>query len=310
MVKQNSSKRKVVGVLYAAALVIGFVLLGGTAEAALPEPYGVNQVASCVAPVISNFTPYIYDGELHSFEYTVNGSESPLVVAVVGERGIEYRYSTQRKGNGASRVHVDVPGWYGFTGEMRVVVSVLTGADAHCWSAAEFHVKLAGPTKVPTDTTKETLEVPTPPKNVIVIDSAPLSGEHAGSVAVVPKDKDQSVKSKEESLTRSMVATIGSFFGSKVSKDECKTLPRTAWIALAIVCLVAILIVIDRLPYLLKGNGVKFAIVLLAVFVVMLGIWFIFDRCRSYRWFPIVVTVLTLLTLITPTALDTKKLRK
>ncbi len=315
--KHISIAQKVANVLYAAVFVFGLFVFTGITEAALPEPYAVNPTPTCVSPKIQNFTPYIYDGELHSFEYTVSGSENPLVVAtVVGERGIEYRYTTQRRGEGLSRVHVDVPGWYGFSGDTRIVASVATGADAHCWSVAEFRVKLSGPTKsaatvtaitpVATPTVKPRTETPPSPKGVRILDNTTSAGTPPAPTA--PKDSEEPISS-DASLTREMITSISAFFGAGASKNQCRDLPQSAWIALLIAIIVALLVVIDRLPYLLKGNGVQFAISHLIVFVVALTLWFIFDGCRSHRWFPIAVTVLVLLTLLTPTALDVKRVR-
>ena len=64
---------------------------------------------------------------------------------------------------------------------------------------------------------------------------------------------------------------------------------------------------IDSLAFLLSGNGVRFAVTLLAMFLAMLALWFLFDGCRHFRWFPIIITLLTLGTLITPTTLEGRK---
>ncbi len=315
--KHISIAQKVANVLYAAVFVFGLLVFTGITEAALPEPYAINPTPACATPKIQDFTPYIYDGELHSFEYTVMGSENPLVVAtVVGERGIEYRYTTQRRLDGSSRVHVDVPGWYGFSGDTRIVVSVATGADARCWGVAEFRVKLDGPTKSAAPITataqvapppaKPRAETPPPPKDVSVLDNTVPAG--TPSTPTTPTDSEEKISS-DASLTRAMITSISAFFGANASKNQCRDLPQSAWIALLVAVVVALLIVIDRLPYLLKGNGVQFAVSLLFVFVVALALWFVFDGCRSHRWFPIAVTVLILLTLLTPTALDAKRAR-
>lgn len=306
------------GVLYAAILLASFLVVG-SAEATTTNSPSNSQWAttsSCTKPSIQGFTAYIYEGELNSFEYTVVGCDHPLVSATVAGRVIENRYATFKSVQaGITRVHVDVPSWYGFSGDTSIVIAALTGPKIDCFAQSEFHVKLAE--YVSQDSIAQVVEppvmpvveminpiskTPEPPTKVGIIEG--------GSTDVVAEDGTQKEdqKSDNEGLTRKMVASISAFLGSNVEKGTCKTMPTSGWIALAIICVVAILIVVDRLPYLLSGNGVKFAVVLLIIFLVMLGLWFIFDQCRSQRWFPIVVTLLTLGTLITPTALDTKKM--
>ena len=82
------------------------------------------------------------------------------------------------------------------------------------------------------------------------------------------------------------------------------------WIFLTLICIVAVFVIVDSLPYLLAGNGTRFAITLLVIFLAMLTLWFMFDRCRDHRWFPIAVTLLTLGTLVMPTPLDRKGRKK
>lgn len=294
-------------VLYASILLASFLIVG-SAEATSNSSWATP--SSCTKPTIQSFTAYIYEGELNSFEYTVVGCDQPLVSATVAGRIIENRYATfKRIQAGVTRVHVDVPNWYGFSGDTSITVSALSGANLRCWAQVEFHVKLKEKEMVSENVIEKSVTTTYAPEPIEKTPEAPTK------VNIVKDGSKENTAIREggsdsEGLTQKMVASINAFLGSNDGKGTCKTLPVSGWIALAIICVVAILIVVDRLPYLLSGNGVKFAVVLLIIFLVMLGLWFIFDQCRSQRWFPIVVTLLTLATLIAPTVLAPKKMSR
>lgn len=87
------------------------------------------------------------------------------------------------------------------------------------------------------------------------------------------------------------------------NENTCSTWPATAWVALLIVQLVLALITIDMLGALLTGNGWRFTTALFIPFAGLLSLWFVFDACRTFQWFPILVTLITLVTLFAPALL-------
>ena len=71
-------------------------------------PVGGN---ACAPVSATNFTSYIYDGALHSFEFTL---PDPSYVALIGSAGntpISFQTMTRRTDTitGSLRVHVDIP---------------------------------------------------------------------------------------------------------------------------------------------------------------------------------------------------------
>ncbi len=84
---------------------------------------------------------------------------------------------------------------------------------------------------------------------------------------------------------------------------SCSTWPAAAWVALLIGQLVLALITIDMLGILLIGNGWRFTAALFIPFAGLLSVWFVFDACRTFQWFPILVTLITLVTLFAPALL-------
>ncbi len=241
--------------------------------------------ACASTPVISTFTPYVYDGVLNSFDYTASGGESVSVVStMVGGRALESNFVTiwRTAQPNAKKVHVDVPSWYGFSGETKIAVKIMTATSSNCAAEKEFVVQLGGVAKAPAK-----------PATTTISHETSTSGETVTDKDSVPTDG-----------TGVVAAPVS---GETGKGGACTSWPSSTWILLIIVCIAAVFVIIDSLPYLLAGNGIRFAVVLLAMFLIMLGMWFLFDQCRQFRWFPIAVTLLTLGTLIMPTTLEGRK---
>ncbi|MBI4068152.1 hypothetical protein HY413_01945 [Candidatus Kaiserbacteria bacterium] len=288
-----SSKFIVSAVLYVGLFIAG--ILGTTirAEAATMPAVCVN------APTIENFKPYVYeDGDLHSFDYTVVGDGTPVATAtVVGGHALESRFTTywQTGTTQATKLHVDVPSWYGIAGEVHIMVSVMTATSIDCVVQKEFVVQL--PTRHLTAPTPVT---PTHPATPTGTSSTTKLAEKGKTTHT---DKKPDVNEGKGMVGSGITDTV-------MLGKQCKSWPKMTWIFLILICIVAVFVIIDSLPYLLAGNGVRFAVTLLVMFLVLLALWFMFDRCREHRWFPIAVTLLTLGTLVMPTTLDGKKKTK
>lgn len=279
-----NSKFIVTAVLYIGLFVAGILGTTTRAEAATMPAVCVN------APTIENFKPYVYeDGDLHSFDYTVVGDGAPVATAtVVGGHALESRFTTywQTGTMQATKLHVDVPSWYGIAGEVHIMVSVMTATSVGCTVQKEFVVQL------PTHHVKAV--TPVTPTHPATPPTTPTTVKPVEKGKTAHTDKKPDVK-----------GIVGSGVTDTVSIDkQCTSWPKMTWIFLILICIVAVFVIIDALPYLLAGNGVRFAVVLLVMFLALLALWFVFDRCREHRWFPIAVTLLTLGTLIMPTTLD------
>lgn len=300
--------RFLLGSLLSIGLFVGFFFSGVSAEAAT--------ATSCVAaPVIEGFRPYVYpDGDLHSFDFTVTGEGFPrAAVVMVDGRPLDPRLTTtwQTATPNSRKVHVDVPNWDGFSKDVKISVTLWSLSSQDCTTQKDFVVTLPAPktakfsqstpvhVKPSTDTEKPPVKPVTPGINV----APSTKGDIDEPARPIDGIKD-AVGEKDGGGPGFFQSLFASLLGNKAATAACKSWPFATWIFLAIIAIVAIVVIIDSLPYLLSGNGVRFAIALLAVFLVMLALWFLFDRCRVHRWFPIVVTLLTLGTLIMPTTLE------
>src|SRR4051812_33605903 len=70
-------------------------------------PPGMN---TCQVVMASAFTPYIYNNELDSFEFTVPDSSYVALVGSAGNTPISFQYMSRRidPATGAVRIHVDI----------------------------------------------------------------------------------------------------------------------------------------------------------------------------------------------------------
>jgi len=87
----------------------------------------------------------------------------------------------------------------------------------------------------------------------------------------------------------------------------CHSWGVPVWAGLLVLHLVAALIIMDMLAVLLIGNGWRFTVALFVPFALFLTLWFVFDGCRTQQWFPVIVTLITLLTLFSPTLFGPKR---
>ena len=223
----------------------------------------------------------------------------------VDGHSLHVRYSTIWPGTnpGEKKIHVDVPGWYGLAGEVRITVAVgaQVGTSTICVAQKDFSVQL------PTH------------KKKAAVDS------HPAKQAASPAEKKEAVKTEKKELGVSLWGKVEGKKKESVDKGRalfaslhklmareksCKSWPEASWILLTIVSIAVALVVIDSIPYLLLGGGVRFGAALLVMFLIMIGTWFLHDRCREHRWFPIAVTVITLFALTAPTNFGGKKKTK
>ncbi|MBP9668755.1 MAG: hypothetical protein KBE09_00500 [Candidatus Pacebacteria bacterium] len=101
----------------------------------------VSNTIQCNPSEISGFVPYVYDGQLHSFDYFHNGLPGTILRTTVGGITLTPNYtSVWISGTTTQKVHVDVPGWYSLSGNVPVVVEVLSRTG--CASTQTFAVML------------------------------------------------------------------------------------------------------------------------------------------------------------------------
>src|SRR6185369_12895196 len=66
--------------------------------------------SACALIQVSDVHPFIYDGELHSFDFMINEPSYVALGGSVGDQPIDFQYFTRWQGpvNNVVRMHVDV----------------------------------------------------------------------------------------------------------------------------------------------------------------------------------------------------------
>ena len=110
-------------------------------------PVGGN---SCAPVSVANFTPYVYDGALHSFDFTISDPSYVALMGSVGNTSIPFSLMTRRvDASGVLRVHVDI-GTTPIRGTLPIKVTLLssrTGSPV-CLTVASMSLG-SGPVVVP-----------------------------------------------------------------------------------------------------------------------------------------------------------------
>ena len=97
--------------------------------------------AQCIPSEIVGFVPYVYEGQLHSFDYFHSGLPGTILKTTVGNIELTPNYtSVWISGTSTQKVHVDVPGWYALSGSVPIHVQVLSRTG--CLSSQTFLVTL------------------------------------------------------------------------------------------------------------------------------------------------------------------------
>jgi hypothetical protein len=315
------SNKKALLFIVLAVLAVTF-MTAGIANAQTTAP-----ISSCAQPNVGGFLPYIYDGELHSFDYIVFDNDRGVVApiqTVIDGREIETRYSTEWTLNGDTRVHVDVPTWEGFYGTFPVTIHVKTGESASCETQATFNVSLpeivsaslitesfgtGGPvyrppsdsSTVPTSVVPSTTESNDESPSVTISVDEGTSGD---DTMMEDEDKDfASVISDEGTSDQGAgakgISALASFF-APITPDggACKTLPIASWIILSIIHVAIAGAIIFFLRNLISESNLWFTVALLVPFIGFLALWFLFDGCRMHQWFPVVIALVSLGTVL------------
>lgn len=306
-------------ILFVAILLVGFFGPSAVSHA--------QTAPVCAEPLtIGLFTPYIYeDGDLHSFDYLVSGAEDVRInKTVVGGIILEDRYSTQwDTALDADRVHVDVPGWYGYTGVVPIEISV-SRLDGSCETPAFFSVTL------PERQGNVSRVTPTSTSGAgagyeYVPNSASVGAQESGSTA---RNTDSVSNGVETQSVDDMLAAIDAM-GSTIKDNlvfgpmlvtppaaendvvnnghpglQCGPITLSGWVLLTLIHVALALIAGLYLWRMFGGASWWVGITILVPLLILLGLWFTLDTCRLFRWFPAITALIGFISILLVPMLD------
>lgn len=264
-------------------------------------PMGGN---SCGQLSVSGFTPFIYDGALNAFEFTVTDSSYVAVAGSAGKTSIPFNQMTRRLDqSGNLRIHADIDSTP--IGQGIVVIVTMLAAKS-----APQVVCIS----IVSGTTGNTGTAPVSP----IPSPSPIPGPAHGpspipSPAPSPISKGGGTTGTKPSTGTKIVMTPPSPTPSKVSPTPSAAAPvsstqnilkticagggasRLWFILLAIYAIIVAAAVFGQpqLPAAMRSQE-WVAAAIVVPFLLLFGLWYFAESCRVSAWVPAIATLIAL----------------
>ena len=254
-------------------------------------PVGGN---ACAQVSATNFIPYVYDGALHSFEFTVSDPSYVAILGSVGNTLIPFNLMTRKTdASGLVRIHVDVSP-ASVSGGLPVSVTMLSARSGSpvCMTVVSANA-ISGLSVIP-----YTPVVTAPPTQPTV--SAPAKPV----VTAAPKPA-----SSTPIPTTQKVLTTSTATGSVVStfqnplKNMCSS--DTSAYRLWLILLVLYMLIVGALLWAEFPMSVpwartpeRIATIILDLLLLLLAFWYFSISCRAALWMPLVAFLVAVLGLL------------
>lgn len=288
--------RLVLFVLFASTLFVALSLSPTLASAdviasqtAQILPLGSN---NCAPVSATGFTPYIYDGSLHSFEFTLSDSSYVALLGSVGNTSIPFNQMTRNAApNGGVRIHVDITTTR-IMGTVPLQVTLLSARTGQpvCVSIVSMSVG-TGPVAT------QNIPVYTPPV------SAPTTPVRPST----PSSKPVATSTTPVATTSAPIASTsatGSVIGTQNPlKDLCAS--ETSAYRLWVILLVLYALIVGaalwaEFPMSLSWARTpeRIATIILVLLLLLLAFWYFSVSCRAALWMPLLAFLIAVLGLL------------
>jgi len=254
-------------------------------------PVGGN---ACAQVSATNFIPYVYDGALHSFEFTVSDPSYVAIQGSVGNTLIPFNLMTRKAdASGAVRIHVDVQPTP-VSGGLPVTVTMLSARSGSpvCMTVVSANA-VSGLSVIPytpvvtAPPTQSTVSAPAKP----VVTAAPKP------VSSSPVPTTQKVLTTS-TATGSVVSTFQNPFRNMCTSDASA---YRLWLIL----LVLYMLIVGALLWAEFPMSVpwartpeRIATIILALLLLLLAFWYFSISCRAALWMPLVAFLVAVLGLL------------
>jgi len=248
-------------------------------------PPGV--ASTCPQLSASDFTPYIYDNALNSFEFTVPNASYVAIAGSVGGNFIPFHFMTRRVSpSGTLRIHVDIA-TTPIDGTLPIEITLLSSpgpGQPTCISVVSMNVGSGPIQNAPTTNTAGVTPITTP--------SAPTTGGSSqnsqggeGSTTSAGGNASSSIGGMASSILRTPFDTLcasnnGAF--------------RLWLILLGLYALLAVALVYQEWPSawsVPRAPEWRLAGLLLPL-LLLLALWYFSPVCRSSWWMPLVAAII------------------
>lgn len=253
--------------------------------------------SACTPLSAYNFTPYVYDGALHSFEFTVPDSSYVALAGTVGDTPIPFQFMTRRgDASSALRVHVDIQ-TTPIHGMLPLSVTLLSAqgtGQSVCMSIVIMATTAIAPQPVattgesgPTTTSKPTSQEPIsvlPSSNNQIDATDEEDASPTASEAIIPAAPGFTLASIQNKIVESC-ATTGS--------------AMRLWVILLVMYIAAVAIATLAQPSTFRtySQGQRVATILTPL-VLLLAFWYFTESCRATLWAPVAAILIALVSLL------------
>lgn len=301
------SKSQTLLLVLAGILLIGWGILPAKASASEISSQTAQVIppgASCPQITASNLTPYVYDGALHSFEFTVPDASYVAVAGSVDEKGLPF-YLMTRWGApaGALKVHVDIE-TTPIKGSLPLTVTLLSARGAGqpvCVTMVSMSVGSGPIQTIPA-------ALPSTPATPPVSSTyTPTTQTGTGGV----KGTTQGGTSSGTTGTSSLPSGNASAFQSVITLSSLQSLAAKAcatplaaqrtWLILLLAYILIVgLALWAEFPMSVPSMRTpeRVAAIILVLLLLLLGFWYFSASCRTALWMPLAAVLIAVLGLL------------
>lgn len=261
------------------------------AQTAQVLPVGGN---SCAPVSVANFTPYIYDGALHSFDFTISDPSYVALMGSVGNTSVPFNLMTRRvDASGMLRVHVDIA-TTPIVGTLPIKVTLLssrTGSPV-CLTVASMSVG-SGPVVVQTVPADTTYTYTAPSAAPVTTTAQPAAGPVSAP----------SVAPEAPALTTSVTPSPVVNTMSNPLRNVCATdvgAYRLWLILLVLYTLIVGAALWAEFPMAASWARTpeRIATIILGLLLLLLAFWYFSISCRAALWMPLAAFLIAVLGLL------------
>ncbi len=250
-------------------------------------PPGGSQSA-CMPVQASNFVAHVYDGRLHSFDFSLSDSSYIAVAAAAGDTGIPFNLMTRRVDQAGTLImHVDMPATAVGTG-LPITVTLLSSRGMPlpvCLTVVS--------TVVPGTAPLAHSAVPTVPAHTSA--SVAPATERGSAAQEQGADDTQG----DTSAVSPIIAGIGASIG-QAAKNACATsiaVQRT-WLILLLAYLIVVGVALwAEFPLSLPAlrTPERVAGIIMTLLLPLLALWYFSEQCRAASWMPLAAVLIAAL---------------
>lgn len=239
-------------------------------------PQGGN---SCVPLTVTSIQEYVQDGDLNSFDVTINNPTYVAVFATIGGAPLSFQYMTRDiMPDGTLRIHVDVP--IEMSHSAAIAMTLLSAErNITCMSTIAFGVVgVDGSTPVAAETYAQTPATPTPSYGTSngTSGSGAKPGQGNGATTTVGTSTPVVAGTFEDTLNRACEAT-GSF--------------QLWFVLLALFVVMVALVALSEATLTRRSEYLPGALIAVPL-IILLGFWLFAEGCQATGWIPVILFVI------------------